>query len=330
MGVTSPKVLITEGMPFVDEEVRMLEPYAAVEVATSTKEEHLLRLVGDVDVIMVVYGRITSRIMESASRLKGIVRYGIGIDNIDVEAASKRRIPVANVPEYAIDTVADHTMALLLALARRLLHADRAMRSRRWGVWASPSMEYRGIDLSGKTLGIIGLGKIGRAVARRAFSFGMKISAYDPYVSAEDSIKLNIEPVPMGELLSKSDFVTIHAPLTNETRYLIGQNELAAMRSTSFLINTSRGSLVDTKALAKALKEGAIAGAALDVFPREPPSPNDELLDLNNIILTPHIAWYTAEAVRRLEMTAVENTIQILQGRRPKTVVNSQIYNSAQ
>jgi D-3-phosphoglycerate dehydrogenase len=325
--MTRPKILITEPMPYVDEELKILRSYAQVEIAKSTEEEQLLKLVADVDLIMVVYGKITSKIIESASKLRGIVRYGIGIDNIDIEAASKRKIPVANVPNYAIETVADHAMALMLGLARRVLEADKAMRSRNWGVWTSPSPNYRGVDLSGKIVGIVGIGKIGRAVAKRALAFDMKALAYDPYVTAEDAKKLGIELTGLQELLSKSDFVTIHAPLTSETRYLIGENELRRMKKTSFLINTSRGALVNTVSLAKALKEGALAGAALDVYPTEPPAVDEPLLSLEHVILTPHISWYTEEAVRRLEMTAVDHAVQILEGKRPKNVANPAIYN---
>jgi D-3-phosphoglycerate dehydrogenase len=314
-------------MPYVDKELKILQSYAQVEIAKSTEEEQLLKLVADVDLIMVVYGKITSKIIESANKLKGIVRYGIGIDNIDIEAASKRKIPVANVPNYAIETVADHAMALMLGLARRILEADKAMKSRNWSVWTSPPSTYRGVDLSGKVVGIIGIGKIGRAMAKRAFGFDMKILAYDPYVTAEDAKKLGIELTSLQELLSKSDFVTIHAPLTSETRYLIGENEIRRMKKTAYLINTSRGSLVDTKSLAKALKEGYLAGAALDVYPTEPPAVDDPILQVEHVILTPHISWYTEEAVERLEMTAVDHAVHILEGKRPKNVANPAIYN---
>lgn len=325
--MTKAKILITEAMPFVNEELNALQPYARVEIAASIQEEHLAGLATDVDLIMVVYGKITSRIIESATRLKGIVRYGIGIDNIDIEAASKKRIPVANVPDYAIETVADHAMALILALARRIIEADKAMRSRSWGNWTSPPPTYRGVDLSGKTAGIVGIGRIGRAVAKRASAFDMKILAYDPYVTAEDANKLNIQLVTLEELLSKSDFISIHAPLTKETRYLIDEKEIQKMKRTSFLINTSRGGLINTHALAKAVKENKIAGAALDVYPTEPPDPGDPLLDLDRVVLTPHVAWCTEEAVRRLEMTAVQHAITLLQGGRPRNVVNPDIYD---
>jgi D-3-phosphoglycerate dehydrogenase len=320
------RILITEALPFVSEELKALEPYASVEIAESTQEDHLSRLASDVDLIMVVYGKITSKIIESATKLKGIVRYGIGIDNIDIDAASKKRIPVANVPDYAIETVADHAMALLLALARRIIEADKAIRTRSWGTWTSPPPTYRGVDLAGKTAGIIGIGRIGRAFAKRASAFDMKILAYDPYVTTEDAKKLNIELVTLEEVLSKSDFISIHAPLTKETRYLIDEKEIRKMKTTSFLINTSRGGLINTQALAKAVGENRIAGAALDVFPNEPPDPKDPLLDLERVVLTPHIAWCTEESVRRLEMTGVQHAIAILQGERPKNVVNASIY----
>lgn len=320
------RVLITEAMPFVNEELSILQPYADVEIAPSIREKQLVELATNVELIMVVYGKITSRIIQSATRLKGIVRYGIGIDNIDLEAASKKKIPVANVPDYAIETVADHAMALVLSLARRIIEADKAMRSRSWGNWTSPSPTYRGVDLSGKTMGIVGIGRIGRAMAKRAFAFDMEVLAYDPYVSVEEASKLNIQLVNLDELLLRSDFISLHAPLTKETRYLIDDKEIRKMKRTSFLINTSRGGLINTHALAKAVKENSIAGAALDVYPTEPPELGDPLLHLERVVLTPHIAWCTEEAVRRLEMTAVQHAITLLQGGRPKNIVNPSIY----
>lgn len=320
------KVLVTEPMPLIEEERKILEKFANLKLAKSTAEDDLIAEVGDVDVIMVVYAKITKQIIDSAKKLKGIVRYGIGVDNIDLDAATKRKIPVANVPDYCIGTVADHAFALLLTLSRKILIADKIVRTREYvGAWTSPSDKIKGVDLEGKVLGIIGLGKIGRSVAARARGFGMEVIAYDPYVDKELANALNIKLVGLDTLLRESDFVSIHAALLPETRGIIGERELKMMKKTAYLINVSRGPIVQEKALCKALREGWIAGAGMDVYENEPPDPENPLFKLENVVLTPHIAWYTEEALRRLEMSAVNEAIRILQGQLPKNLVNKEV-----
>jgi len=313
-------------MPLIEEERKILEKFANLKLAKSTAEDDLIAEVGDVDVIMVVYAKITKQIIDSAKKLKGIVRYGIGVDNIDLDAATKRKIPVANVPDYCIGTVADHAFALLLTLSRKILIADKIVRTREYvGAWTSPSDKIKGVDLEGKVLGIIGLGKIGRSVAARARGFGMEVIAYDPYVDKELANALNIKLVGLDTLLRESDFVSIHAALLPETRGIIGERELKMMKKTAYLINVSRGPIVQEKALCKALREGWIAGAGMDVYENEPPDPENPLFKLENVVLTPHIAWYTEEALRRLEMSAVNEAIRILQGQLPKNLVNKEV-----
>ncbi|MEM2567678.1 MAG: C-terminal binding protein [Candidatus Bathyarchaeia archaeon] len=321
-----PKILITEAMPLITEEKKILSKYADVQVAKSTDEDNLIVEARDADIIMVVYARITERIINSATKLRGIVRYGIGVDNIDLKAASRRRIPVANVPDYCIGTVADHAFALLLALNRKLLLADNIVRTGNWGAWTSPSPKLMGVDLEGKTLGLIGIGKIGSAVAARAKGFGMKVIAYDPYIPKEVAERLGIELVNLETLLKSADFVSVHSPLTNETRGMIGERELKLMKKTAYIINTARGPIIQEEALYKALKNGWIAGAGLDVYTKEPPDRDNPLFKLENVVLTPHIAYYTQEAIWRLEMTAVEEAIRILQGQLPKNLVNKEAF----
>ncbi|MEM3703977.1 MAG: C-terminal binding protein, partial [Candidatus Bathyarchaeia archaeon] len=313
-------------MPLMAEEERILSKYANVYVAKSISENNLVVEAEDADILMVVYAKITEKIINSAVKLKGIVRYGIGVDNIDLKAASKRRIPVANVPDYCIGTVADHTFALLLALNRKLLLADNALRSGKWGAWTSPSAKFMGADLEGKTLGLIGIGKIGAAVAARAKGFGMKIIAHDPYIQKEVAEKLGIELVNLETLLKNADFVSVHCPLTNETYGMIGEKELKLMKKTAYIINTARGPIIQEKALHKALKNGWIAGAGLDVYEKEPPEIDNPLFKLENVVLTPHIAYYTQEAIWRLEMTAVDEAIRILQGQLPRNLVNKEAF----
>jgi len=323
---SKPKVLITEAMPLIEEERKILSKHADVRLAKSLNEDELAEEVKDVDVIMVVYAKITEKIINSAAKLRGIVRYGIGVDNIDLKATSKRRIPVANVPDYCIGTVADHAFALILALNRKLLLADRILRSGEYGLWTSPSPKLMGVDLEGKVLGLVGVGKIGSAVAARAKGFGMKVVAFDPYIPKEIAEKIGVELVDLETLLKNADFISIHAPLTPETRGIIGEKELRMMKRTAYIINTARGPIIQEKALYKALKNGWIAGAGLDVYEKEPPDLDNPLFKLENVILTPHIAYYTKEAIWRLEMSAVEEAIRILQGKMPKNLVNKEAF----
>jgi D-3-phosphoglycerate dehydrogenase len=323
---SKPKILITEAMPLIEEEKKILSKHADVKLAKSLNEDELAEEAKDADVIMVVYAKITEKIINSAAKLRGIVRYGIGVDNIDLKAASKRRIPVANVPDYCIGTVADHAFALILALNRKLLLADSILRSGEYGVWTSPSPKLMGVDLEGKVLGLVGIGKIGSAVAARAKGFGMKVVAFDPYIPKEIAEKLGVELVDLETLLKNADFISIHAPLTPETRGIIGKKELRMMKRTAYIINTARGPIIQEKALYKALKNGWIAGAGLDVYEKEPPDPDNPLFKLENVILTPHIAYYTKEAIWRLEMSAVEEAIRILQGKMPKNLVNKEAF----
>jgi len=313
-------------MPLIEEEKKILSKHADVKLAKSLNEDELAEEAKDADVIMVVYAKITEKIINSAAKLRGIVRYGIGVDNIDLKAASKRRIPVANVPDYCIGTVADHAFALILALNRKLLLADSILRSGEYGVWTSPSPKLMGVDLEGKVLGLVGIGKIGSAVAARAKGFGMKVVAFDPYIPKEIAEKLGVELVDLETLLKNADFISIHAPLTPETRGIIGKKELRMMKRTAYIINTARGPIIQEKALYKALKNGWIAGAGLDVYEKEPPDPDNPLFKLENVILTPHIAYYTKEAIWRLEMSAVEEAIRILQGKMPKNLVNKEAF----
>ncbi len=317
------KILITEPMPYVDEEIKILSKYGEIILANTTNHDILKNKVADVDIIMVVYAKITRDIIESASRLKGIVRYGIGVDNIDLDSATQHGVMVANVPDYGITTVAEFTVGLILALTRKIVFADRYMRSKSYlDKWTSPPLFLRGIDLEGKTVGIIGLGRIGREVAKRLKNFSIKLLGYDPYVTEDMVSGLDIKLVDLDTLLENSDIITIHVSLTKETHHLIDENKFRKMKDGVFIVNTSRGPVIDEKALIQNLKTNKIAGCALDVYEIEPLPIDSDLFMFDNIILTPHIAWYTEEAVKRLEFTAVEEAIRILRGEIPKNLVN--------
>ena len=255
----------------------------------------------DADLLLMCYTPITARVIAAAAKLKGIVKYGVGIDAIDIPAAMARGIPVVNVPEYAEETVAEGAFALMIALAKKLMPIGREMDAKGWA-WPTP--QWLGLDLAGRTLGIIGTGKIGRSMARMASGFRMRVIGYDPHVSAEAMRAGGIEKIDdLRGLLAASDIVSIHAVLNDETRHLIGGLELGLMKPSAFLINVSRGAIVDEAALVVALREKVIAGAALDVFSQEPmhvEHPMAALYEMDNVILFPHLTFYTEEAMRRL------------------------------
>jgi len=280
-------------------------------------ENELIAAVHDADLLLMCYTPITARVIAAAEKLKGMVKYGVGIDAIDIPAAMARGIPVVNVPEYAEETVAEGAFALMIALARKLIPIGREMAAKGWA-WPTP--QWMGIDLSGRTLGLVGVGKIGRSMARMAAGFRMRVIGFDPHVSAEAMRAGDVEKIAdLHALLAASDVVSIHAVLNDETRHLIGGLELGLMKPSAFLINVSRGAIVDEAALVLALREKVIAGAALDVYSREPLAhaghPMSELFGMDNVILFPHLTFYTAEAMARLTEDTLARSREILEGR---------------
>lgn len=256
------------------------------------KGPELAAALADADAVIVRSGtRITREALEQATRLRVIGRAGVGVDNIDVEAATERGIAVLNAPSGNTISAAELAFALLLALVRRVPAADRSMKAGEWD-----RRSFGGIELYGKTLGLVGAGRIGAAVAQRARAFGMRVIAYDPYLQADRAAELEIELVPLDTLLTRADVISLHVPLTDATRNLIGEAELRKMKPRSFLVNAARGGVVNEAALCRALSEGWIAGAALDVFEKEPPPPDHPLRSLPNVVLTPHLGAATLEA----------------------------------
>ena len=314
------KILRTDAELFIIEQY--LEEISALADVTTTDradEDGLAKAAGDADLILTCYINITAKVINSAPNLKGIVKYGVGTDNIDIQAATRQGVMVANCPDYGSETVADHAFALMIGLARRLPEIDRAMRANAW-VWPAP--EWFGVDLSGKTMGLIGCGRIGRAMARRCRGFGMELLAHDPYVDPKAAADLGIAMVGLDELLARADFVSLHCVLTPETRGLIDATALARMKPTAFLVDVSRGAIVDETALIAALDKKRIAGAAFDVFAEEPLTADYPLFGRDNVILTPHLAWYTREAFERCERDTLAAIRDILEGRRPKNLKN--------
>jgi D-3-phosphoglycerate dehydrogenase len=281
--------------------------------------DELTELAGDAVAIVAGLDHFTRAVFERTPQLRVVSRFGVGVDNVDLEAATEHKVVVTITPGANSVTVAELTMLLMLALSRHLVLHDRWVRS---GSWKRAS----GVELMGGTLGIVGLGRIGREVAARARAFGMRIVFTDPVLPPEDLVRaLEATALPLDDLLSTSDVITLHLPLSAETHHLIGARELALMKPSAFLINTARGGLVDEEALYAALKEGRLAGAAFDVFEKEPPGASP-LLQLDNFIATPHIGSATVQTTRRMGWMAAQNALAVLEGRRPEGVVNPQVY----
>ena len=304
-------------VPRVDRVLRE-RGYDLVLLPDSVTRDRLIAEVRDADLVLMCYTPIPAEVIDAAPKLKGIVKYGVGLDAIDIDAARRRGIPVVNVPEYAEETVAEGAMALMLALVKKMRSIAREMDVQGW---AWPTQRWLASDLAGKTLGLVGVGRIGASVARMAGQgFRMRVLGYDPHVDAERMKQLGIAKCEdLQVMLAASDVVSLHAVLSNETRHLLGKRELACMKPTAFLVNVSRGALVDEVALLETLTRGGIAGAALDVYSDEPLArtghPLAPLYSMDNVIVWPHLTFYTAEAMQRLEDETLERCVEMLEGR---------------
>jgi glyoxylate reductase len=292
------------------------------------ERQRLLDAVGDRDgLLCMITDSIDEELLSHAPRLKMIANMGVGYNNIDVRAATSRRIPVSNTPGVLTEATADLAFTLLLAIARRVVEGDRRVRAGEFRFWA-PFL-FLGREISGKTLGIIGMGRIGKAVAQRARGFDMPVMYHNrSRIESAEEDRLGAGYVSMEELLRKSDFVSLHVPLTAETRHLIGSREIGLMKPSAYLINTARGPVVDEQALLGALQAGQIAGAALDVYEHEPAlTPGLTLLD--NVILLPHVGSATLETRTRMASMAVQNLIAGLSGQTPPNLINPEVFSSA-
>ena len=317
------KVLITDyAWSSIEPERQVLaEVGAELIVADTGDEEELLTLAPAVDAILTCWKPVRESVIAAAKKCQIIARYGIGLDNIDVETATENGIIVTNVPAYCVDEVSDHAIALLLACARKISWYNETVKSGTWDQNIGPQM-YR---LRGKTLGIVGFGHIGKAIISKARAFGLNIKVCSPRTSPELIKRYDAEKVSFQELLQTSDFITIHAPLTPETQHMFGYDEFHAMKPTAYLINTARGGIVDTTALTDALQNGEIAGAGIDVLETEPPKADETLLTLENVVITPHAAFISEESILELEVTAATCVAQVLTGQLPKSVVNPSV-----
>ena len=283
-----------------------------------TSEKHLIEHTRDADLILMCYTPITANVINNAANLRGIVKYGVGIDAIDIPAAQARGIPVVNVPEYAEETVAEGAFAMMIALAKRLKPIGRAMEL---GGWIWPETRWLANDLAGKTLGIIGAGRIGKSMARMAGAgFRMRVLGYDPGKPSDHFATSNIEPRDdLHQMLAECDFVSVHATLSDGSRHVLGQTELNCLRPHAIIINSARGALIDEEALTNMLLDGKLGGAGLDVYSQEPLNQTDHpmraLYDLDIVILHPHLTFFTLEAMERLEQDTLDRCRELLTGR---------------
>jgi D-3-phosphoglycerate dehydrogenase / 2-oxoglutarate reductase len=308
-----PKVLVTDAIQQVGLDVLTQRNDVVIDRCLNrTSEEDLIDRVVNVDAILVGTTPITERIIEAARVLKVVSRRGVGYDNIDLAALRRRKIPLTIVGSANASTVAEHTLCFILALAKQAIAYDRATRAGNWRFRES----LLAMDLLGKTLLLVGFGRVGRAVAVRAMAFGMRVVVYDPLIPGTVFGEFRVEPV--RDLLSGlaiCDFLSVHVPLTNQTAGLIGRKELAAMKSTAFVISTARGGVVDEDDLINALRLGLIRGAGLDVFNEEPLPSSHPLLGLENVILSPHAAALTRECAQRMDVVAARNCLDAIDGK---------------
>lgn len=294
---------------------------AELVIAETGSEEELARLASDVDAILFCFAQVPGAVLRAGPRLQVAGRYGIGVDNIDIAEASRLGILVTNVPSYCLDEVSDHAMALLLACARKTAVYDSAVKQGNWSLHSGVPIHR----LRGKTLGLLGFGKIGQTLSEKARGFGLRLIAHDPFVSPARVEGFGVQPVDLDFLFSQSDYLSVHAPLNAQTQGLINEQRLRQMKETALLINTSRGQIIDEAALVRALQEGWISGAGLDVFSEERLPPDHPLLQSPKVVATPHVAFYSEESLTDLQRQAAENVALVLSGRKPSSILNPEV-----
>ena len=322
------RVFITRKIP--ESGIKLLQKSCHIKIYQKDQvmpKKELIKEVKQCDALLcLLTDKIDKEIIDANPKLKIISNYAIGFNNIDVAYATKKRIPVTNTPGRAIvDAVAEHTFALIFAVTKRIVEADRFMRAGKYKTWEP--LLLLGMELVGKTIGIVGLGRIGSGVAQRAKAMGMKVVYYDVKRNVDFEGEFNAQYLSLNDLLKSADVVSVHVPLLPTTTHLIGKKKLSLMKKTAYLINTSRGPVIDEKALVRALKKKQIAGAGLDVYEFEPKLATG-LTKLQNVVLTPHIASATIEARSEMSKDAAENILAVLQGKKPKMLVNKEVYKA--
>jgi D-3-phosphoglycerate dehydrogenase / 2-oxoglutarate reductase len=318
--MTNPLVAVTDSVfPNLEPAKQALsELHAEVKLADAPTPEAILAVAREADGLLVTYAKVPAQIIEQLARCKIIARFGIGVDNVDIDAATRAGIIVTNVPEYCEDEVSDHAMAMLLTLIRKIPFANKRAHAGKWEMTAVIPIHR----LRGRVLGLVGFGKIPKLVATKAQAFGLQVQTYDPYLTAETTTKFNVKLVTLPELLSTSDYISVHTPLTPETNRMFNADAFRQMKRGALLVNTARGPLVDVEALVDALEAGQLAGAALDVLPQEPPAPGLRLLGRDDVILTPHTGFYSEESMVDLQTKAAQQVALVLSGKEPRYPIN--------
>jgi D-3-phosphoglycerate dehydrogenase len=321
-------VITDHDFPNLDDEEEVLRPLGIeLRVANRNDRRTLLMDLEVADALMNEYMPIDAAMIAAAERCLAIVRYGVGVDTVDLKAATKAGICVANVPDYGTQEVALHALSMMVAVHRRLRTFDAALRAGRWmpGPTITPPIHR----LRGQTLGIVGFGRIGRTLGGYAAPLGVHLLTYDPYITRTSAGEAGATLVDYATLLRQSDIISFHAPLGAETRHLLGEEEIRMLKSSAIVINTSRGGVIDTLAVARALREGRLGGAGLDVFEGEPLPADHPLREAPNTILTPHVAWYSEEARRTLKRSVAEEVARVAQGDWPRSLVNVDVRGHA-
>jgi len=298
---------------------------AEIRFAKEPKPEAILEVARQADAVLTTYAKLDAGIIGQLTRCRMIGRFGIGVDNVDIQAATKAGIVVTRVPDYCLDEVSDHAMALLLALVRKIPSSNARTQAGRWEMRAVVPIRR----LRGTVLGLVAFGQIPQLVAPKAQAFGMRVVTYDPYVSKQIAERAGVEQVEFDELLKISDYVSIHTPLLPATHHLFNSAVFRRMKPTAYLINTARGPIVDEAALASALDQGHLAGAALDVMEQEPPSGSPLLGNRDNVIVTPHTSYYSEESLLDLQTKAAEEVVRVLNGNAPRNPVNPEALKAA-
>jgi D-3-phosphoglycerate dehydrogenase len=313
--MTRPLIAVTDSVfPSLDPAMAALRPLdPEIRIAKSTSASDILAVARDADGVLVTYAKLPGELLRQFERCKVIGRFGLGVDNIDINAAAALNIVVTYVPDYCLQEVSDHAMALILALARKVPFSNALVQEGRWEMPAVAPIHR----IEGQILGLVGLGNIPRRVAPKAMAFGLKVVAHDPFVSAESAREFGVELVSFERLLEISDYVSLHAPLTPQTRGLFNAEAFRRMKAGAFIVNTARGPLLDEAALVAALDSGRLGGAALDVVPTEPLPKDSSLLGRANVILTPHTAFYSVEALEELQTKCASDVARVLRSEKP-------------
>lgn len=317
------KVVITDyEFASLEHEERILAEVGAELIRAQCRtEDEVIEAAKDADALLNQYAPVSRKVIENLPNLKVVSRYGVGVNTIDIDAATEHGVIVANVTDYCMDEVSDHAFALLIACARKVVQLNNAVKSGTWDYKVGVPI----FRLRGRVLGLIGFGRIPQTLAKKAQAFGLKVIAYDPYLPPEVAKKFDVELMDLNDVCAKADFISVHSPLTDATRGMISDEQFDVMKKEAFIINTARGPVIDEKAMIRALKEGKIAGAGLDVLENEPVEPDNPLLKMDNAIINPHAAWYSEESQVELQQKVAQNVADVLSGYYPTYLFNRDV-----